>query len=118
MTTTLNTDTNTITTPVNTYPIVKKSPSVKDTMYAFRRLEIGWINSGMVDNNKRGIFARYLMAGRPWSSDKSLTMEHLLTKGEPQDEKATEVAFMPYCIEDTNYMAQELIDSDSVETIS
>jgi hypothetical protein len=110
--------TNTITTPIGTYPIVKRLP-LEGHVYAFRRLKIGWINSGMVDENekKRTEYASYLMAGRPWSSDHSLNMLQLIEKGQPQDEKATAVAFMPFCIADTNYMSQELIDTEAIEVI-
>lgn len=110
----LNAD-NTMTTPVRTVPVIKHSPSMEGHCYAFRKLHIGWINSGMIANDKREIYARYYMAGAPWSSDHSLSMAQVIEQGKPQQEKATAVAYMPYSIEDTNYMAPEFIEADSVE---
>ena len=72
--------------------------------YAFRLLPIGWVNAGMIADDKRSWWANYY-------------------KTTPQlggcgvDAVAAKVAFMPYCVDGSNFVTAEQVAADALEIL-
>jgi len=83
---------------MNTTPA--KHQSIDGHHYAFCLTRIGWVNQGMIDDNQRDFY-----------------INHFFVNGDGSNgTKIHAVAFLPYCIEGTNFVTQEMVEKDSVQT--
>lgn len=78
-----------------------KHQSLAGHHYAFCLTRIGWVNQGMIDDTKRDFYAN-----------------HFFVNGDTANkDKVSAVAFLPYCIEGSNFVTQHEVETDSVQTI-
>lgn len=83
--------------------ILKEVPALIGHKYAFILIRGGWLNRGMVDDDKRSWWANYWMS----NEDKS--------GGAAHGQRAAQVAFVPFCYDNNNWMSSGAIERNAVE---
>ena len=83
----------------------KNYPATHGHTYAFRLIRGGWLNSGLVADDKRAWWANYWMTNADESG------------GSAQGQRAARVAFVPFCDANSNWLSQAAIDCDAVHII-
>lgn len=93
----MNTHTQTTAAPV-------RVPAISGHVYAFRLYAFGWFNAGLVDNtpDRREWWAHYWKTTINDSGDGA------------RGQRAQAVAFLPYCVQDSNFVSQAQVDADAV----